>query len=58
MVVFAEDEAIVEKEIDNHDDDGIKGKCSGGEGEFVGKGDVEGFENVENEFVEWGKKTK
>lgn len=54
-MLFAEDEAVVEKEIQNHDDGRSEDKSAGGEDEFVGKREMDGGSDIVGEFVKRGK---
>ena len=52
---FLEDEAVVEKKIDNHNDDGVEAKCTGGENKFIGKWKMKGTTDIVGKIVEWGE---
>lgn len=53
--LFLEDEAVVEKKIDNHDDDGVEAKCTGSENKFIGKWKMKGATDIVGKIVEWGE---
>ena len=53
--LFFEDEAVVEKKIDNHNDDGVEAKCTGGENKFIGKWKMKGSTDIVGKIVEWGE---
>ena len=55
---FAEDEAVVEEEIENHRDDAGKAKGAGTLDEFVGKGEMEGISDAVDEVIERGEVAK
>ena len=50
-----EDEAVVEKEIENHDDNGVKGESASGKNEFIGKWEMECVTDIVGKIVEWGE---
>ena len=52
---FLEDEAVVEKKIDNHNDDGVKGESASGKNEFIGKWKMKGATDIVGKIVEWGE---
>ena len=54
-LLFLEDEAVVEKKIDNHDDDGVKGESASGKNEFIGKWKMESATDIVGKIVEWGE---
>ena len=53
--LFLEDEAVIEKKIDNHNDDGVEAKCTGSENKFIGKWKMEGATDIVGKIVEWGE---
>ncbi len=49
--LFAEDEAVIEEEIKNHNNDRIEGESASSENEFISKRQMNGASDVESEFV-------
>mgnify|MGYP006898694012 CR=1 FL=1 len=54
-LLFLKDEAVIEKKIDNHDDDGVEGEGASGKNEFIGKWKMEGATDIVGKIVEWGE---
>ncbi len=55
---FAENEAVVEKEVENHDDGRGEDEGAGGEDEFVGEREMDGRGDIVGEFVKRSKDAK
>lgn len=58
MSGFGEDEAVVEEEIDNHNNERSENKGTGGEDEFVSEGEMNGLADIVGEFVEWSEEAE
>lgn len=54
----AKNEFVVEKKINNHNDDGSEGEGSGGENELVSEREMDSLTYIVGEFVEWGEEAK
>ena len=55
---FGEDEAVVEEEVDNHNDEGIQDESAGRLDEFVGEREVDGVADVESELIKRGNEAE
>ena len=56
--LFAEDETVVEEEIEDHNNNRIEGESASSENEFVGKRQMDSVSNIESEFVQRGEQAK